>query len=180
VACALQLTSGMGKVRDNQLNALDLLIEQHDEVDLLIKRLKEEELEGQDKMFLFFELADKLAAHASMEEQIFYPAVRAKQTEEILLESTEEHLSIKRVLADMLTTDLDDPRFEAQLSLLEEQVEHHAREEEEGELFPKLRNLMTGQELAALGSEMLARFEQLLATQPRNSVKKQTAKPAEI
>ena len=47
----------MGKVRDNQLNALDLLIEQHDEVDELIKRLEEEELEGQDKMFVFFELA---------------------------------------------------------------------------------------------------------------------------
>lgn len=170
----------MGNVRDNQLNALDLLIEQHDEVDMLIKRLEEEELEGQQKMFVFFELADKLAAHASTEEQIFYPAVRAKQTEEMLLEATEEHLAIKRVLADMLLTDLDDPRFDAQLSVLKEEVEHHAREEEEGELFPKLRNLMTGDELAALGGEMLALFEQLLSTQPRNSVRKQTDKPAEI
>jgi hemerythrin superfamily protein len=174
------ITLDMANARDNQLNALDLLIEQHDEVDLLMKRLEEEELEGQDKMFVFFELADKLAAHASMEEQIFYPAVRAKQTEEMLLEATEEHLAIKRVLADMLTTELDDPRFDALLSVLQEEVEHHAREEEEEELFPKLRNLMTGQELAALGSEMLALFEQLLSTQPRNSVKQQTDKPAEI
>jgi hemerythrin superfamily protein len=177
---AAATTPYMANARDNQLNALDLLIEQHDEVDLLMKRLEEEELEGQDKMFVFFELADKLAAHASMEEQIFYPAVRAKQTEEMLLEATEEHLAIKRVLADMLTTELDDPRFDALLSVLQEEVEHHAREEEEGELFPKLRNIMTGQELAALGSEMLALFEQLLSTQPRNSVKQQTDKPAEI
>ncbi|HEY5921639.1 MAG TPA: hemerythrin domain-containing protein [Kofleriaceae bacterium] len=170
----------MGNASENQLNALDLLIEQHDEVDLLMKRLEEEELEGQDKTSVFFELADKLAAHAAMEEQVFYPAIHAKQTEELLLESTEEHLAIKRVLADMLVTDLDDPRFDALLSVLQEEVEHHAREEEEKELFPKLRKMMTGEELAALGGEMLARFEQLLATQPRNQVSSETDKPAEI
>src|SRR5687767_9999768 len=118
----------MASVRTNQLNALDLLIEQHDEVDQLIKQLEEEDLDEQKKMFVFFELADKLAAHASMEEQIFYPAVRAKQTEEMLLEATEEHLAIKRVLADMLVTDLDAPRFDALLSVLKEEVEHHARD----------------------------------------------------
>ena len=54
----------MGNASENQLNALDLLIEQHDEVDLLMKRLEEEELEGQDKTSVFFELADKLAKEA--------------------------------------------------------------------------------------------------------------------
>ncbi|HEY5952632.1 MAG TPA: hemerythrin domain-containing protein, partial [Kofleriaceae bacterium] len=122
----------MGTVRTNQLNALDLLTEQHDEVDQLMKRLEDEELEGEQKMFVFYELADKLAAHAAMEEQVFYPAVLAKQTEEMLLEATEEHLAIKRVLADMLVTELDDPRFDSLLSVLQEEVEHHAREEEEG------------------------------------------------
>jgi hypothetical protein len=170
----------MASVRNNQLNALDLLIDQHDEVDQLMTQLKEDELDDQKKMFVFFELADKLAAHASMEEEIFYPAVRATQTEEILLESLEEHLAIKRVLADLLATELGDPRFDALLSVLEEEVQHHAREEEERELFPKLRTLMSGEELAALGGEMLARFEQLLATQPRNSVRKETDKPAEL
>lgn len=170
----------MGTVRTNQLNALDLLTEQHDEVDQLMKRLEDEELEGEQKMFVFYELADKLAAHAAMEEQVFYPAVLAKQTEEMLLEATEEHLAIKRVLADMLVTELDDPRFDSLLSVLQEEVEHHAREEEEGKLFPKLRNLMTADELAALGGEMLASFEQLLTTQPRNAVRKQTDKPAEL
>jgi hemerythrin superfamily protein len=167
-------------MRDNQVNALDLLIDQHDEVDLLMKRLEKEDFERQDKKLVFTELADKLAAHAAMEEQIFYPAVRAKQTEEMLLEATEEHLAIKRVLADMLVTDLDDPRFDALLSVLQEEVEHHAREEEEDKLFPKLRNMMSGEELHALGSEMLALFEQLLAMQPRDQVRNETDKPAEI
>ena len=170
----------MGTVRDNQLNALDLLTEQHDEVDDLMKQLEEGDLEGEKKNAVFVEMADKLAAHAAMEEQVFYPAVLAKQTEELLLESTEEHLAIKRVLADMLATDVDEPRFDALLSVLKEEVTHHAREEEEEKLFPKLRRLMSGEELSALGGEMLARFEALLATHPRNQVPKQTDKPAEI
>jgi hemerythrin superfamily protein len=170
----------MASARDNQLNALDLLIDQHDEVDQLITHLKEDELDIQRRMYVFFELADKLAAHAAMEEQLFYPAVRAKQTEEVLLESVEEHLAIKRVLADMMTTELDDPRFGALLNVLEEEVQHHAHEEEEQVLFPKLRNLMTGQELDALGGEMLALFEQLLTTHPRNRIFKQTDKPAAL
>lgn len=170
----------MGTARKNQLNALDLLVQQHDEVDDLIEQLQDGDLEGQKKMFVFFELADKLAAHAAMEEQLFYPAVLAKQTEDNLLESTFEHLAIKRVLADLLLTELDDPRFDAQLSILQEEIEHHAREEEEGELFPVVRKLLSAEELAALGGEMLSLFEQLLTQQPRNEVQRETTEPAKL
>ena len=170
----------MGTAKQRQANVLELITTQHDLVDELIAKLEKGNLDGADKLAVFQQLADNLAAHAAMEEQLFYPAVREKQTEEILLESAEEHLAIKRVLADMLVTDLDAPRFDALLSVLKEEVEHHARDDEEGELFPKLRNLMSGEELAALGGEMLALFEQLLSTQPRNNVRKETDKPAEI
>jgi hemerythrin superfamily protein len=170
----------MGTARTNQLNAIDLLTQQHDEVDVLIERLQNDELEGQQKMFVFFELADKLAAHAAVEEQLFYPAVMAKQTKEMLLEATFEHLAIKRVLADLMLTELDDPRFEAQIKVLGEEVTHHAKEEEEGELFPKVRRMFNEEELLALGSEMLALFEQLLTQQPRNQVKRETREPAKL
>lgn len=170
----------MGTVRKNQLNALDLIIQQHDEVDALIARLEEEELEPQQKQFVFNELADKLAAHATMEEQLFYPAILAKKTEDMLLEATEEHLAIKRVLADLVDTDIEDDRFDARLSVLKEEIEHHAREEEEDKLFPKVRGMMSQEELAALGSEMLALFERLVASHPRTQVKRETRKPAEI
>jgi hemerythrin superfamily protein len=162
------------------LNALDLLQEQHDEVDALIERLQNETFEGQQKVLVFFELADKLAAHAAIEEQLFYPTVKARETEDILIESTFEHLAIKRVLADLMLTELDDPRFAAQLKVLGEEVEHHAREEEEGELFPKVRRLMSADELDALGGEMLALFEQLLLQQPRNHVKYETREAAKL
>lgn len=170
----------MANVNDNQLNALDLLAQQHTEVDELIGRLQDDDLEGEQKTLVFFELADKLAAHAAMEEQLFYPAVRAKQTEEDLLESTEEHLQIKRLLADLLVTDIFDDRFDAKLSVLQEEVEHHAHEEEEGKLFDKVRDLMDEEELQALGGEMLALFEKLLAQKPRNQVPNETTEAAKL
>ena len=170
---------GTAKTR-RQADILQILTEQHDTVDELIAKLEAETIDAADKLVTFRLLADNLAAHAAMEEQLFYPAVRAKQTEEILLEATEEHLAIKRVLADLLDTDVESERFAARLSVLKEEVEHHAREEEEGDLFPKVRKLMSADELEALGGECLALFEKLMATEPRKQVPLQTDKPAEV
>ena len=160
------------------MNALDLLIEQHDEVEDLFEMI--EKADGEKKAELFEELADKLAAHAAMEEKLFYPAVKAKETEELLIESTEEHLAIKRVLADLLELDTDDEHFDAKLKVMQEEVDHHAREEEEDKLFPKVRKLMSSDELEGLGSEMELLFEQLLSEEPRHNVPDETAEAAPI
>ena len=170
---------GIAKPLKKDIDALDLLTEQHDKVAALIEQIENEEL-IERKQFLFDELADNIAAHATIEEKLFYPSVRAEQTQEILLESTEEHLAIKRVLADMLATDVDDERFDAKLSVLREEVEHHAREEEEQILFPKLRRMMSQEQLTALGAEMLALFERLISKKPRLEVPKQTRTAARL
>jgi hemerythrin superfamily protein len=161
------------------MNALDLLIEQHDEVDSLISMLENAKDAGK-KAELFAELADKLAAHATIEEKLFYPAVMAKQTEEILVESVEEHLQIKRLLADMLELDPDDDHFDAKLAVMKEGIEHHAREEEEKELFPKVKKLLGKDDLEALGGEMSAMFEELLEGEPRLNVPSETGEAAPI
>jgi hemerythrin superfamily protein len=160
------------------MNALDLLIEQHDEVEDLFEMI--EKADGEKKAELFEELADKLAAHAAMEEKLFYPAVKAKETEELLVESTEEHLQIKRVLADLLELATDDEHFDAKIKVMQEEVDHHAREEEEGKLFPKVRKLMSADELEGLGSEMEMLFEQLLSEEPRHNVPGETVEAAPI
>jgi hypothetical protein len=154
------------------MNAIQLLKEQHEEVDSLLETIESEE--GEARSAAFEELADKLAAHATIEEKIFYPAVMAKQTEEILLESVEEHLAIKRVLADLLDMDVDDEKFDAKISVLKEELEHHAHEEEEGELFPKVKKLMSADELEALGGEMVAMFEELMTQDPSKNVPNET------
>lgn len=155
------------------MNALTLLKQQHDEVDELLTAI-EDASDRDEKLQLFEELADKLAAHATIEEQLFYPRVKAKETAEILVESTEEHLSVKRLLADLLTIDVEDERFAAKIAVMNEQIEHHAREEEEKELFPKVRKLLSAANLDELGDEMLALYEQLLQEEPRLQVPAET------
>lgn len=157
--------------RDVTTDVIELLTSQHDEVDALIAKL---EAGGGDRRALFNELADKLAAHAAVEEKIFYPAVMSKDTSDQLHESVEEHLAIKRLLADMLGMRLDDESFMAKLSVLKEQVSHHAHTEEEDELFPKVKRMFNRDERAALGNEVLALFEELMTQSPRTHV------PAEL
>ena len=164
---------------DTTTDALELLTSQHDEVDELFAMIEKTD-DAERKQAYFEELADKLAAHAKIEEVLFYPAVNAKSTHEIVVESTEEHLSIKRVLADLLELDVEDEQFDAKLKVMKEQVEHHARVEEEGELFPKVKKLLDKEGLAALGGEMLSMFETLLDTEPRRNVPAETAEAAPI
>lgn len=157
------------------LNALDLLTEQHAELDELFEQL--EDNDGDHKAVLV-ELADKLAAHATIEEKLFYPRVMSEQTSVLLHESTEEHLAIKRVLAEMMTMDLDADELTAKLSVLRKQVSHHAHEDEEAQLFPMLRSSMRAGELHDLGNELLVMFEVLLASEPRREALNQTAEAA--
>ena len=97
-----------------------------------------------------------------------------------MLESTEEHLAVKRVLADMLALDVEDERFDAKLSVLTEEVRHHARDEEEKKLFPLVRKQLSKEELAELGGEMEQAFTSLLEQSPRNNVPKETEFAAQV
>jgi len=104
----------------------------------------------------------------------------AKPTEDKLLEAVEEHLAIKRVLADMLELGIDHDQFTPKLSVIKGEIEHHAREEEEGKLFPKVQKLLDTEELEALGSEMLSMFETLLEGSPRKNVPAETAQASAL
>jgi hypothetical protein len=159
------------------MNAIELLTTQHDEVDELIARIQNS-TDDQVKGAALLELADKFAAHSTIEEKLFYPAAMTKQTEDMLLEAAEEHLALKRVLADMLELGIDHEQFKPKLSVMKEGIEHHAREEEEGKLFPRVQKLLDAEELEALGSEMLSMFETLLQGSPRKNVPAETAHAA--
>lgn len=153
--------------KNTTTDVLELLETQHKEVDELFALL--EGGKG-DRRAVFTELADKLAAHAAAEERVFYPAVMAPETDDKLRESVEEHLSIKRVLADLIAMKLDDDAFLPTLNVLKEQVAHHAHEEEERKLFPQLRSSLTSDERAAIGNEYLVAFEELMQSHPYKNV----------
>lgn len=166
-------------MKDDTVNALELLRSQHEEVESLIEQIENSD-DPEEKQALFVEMADKLAAHSAIEEKIFYPSVMDQKTRELLVESTEEHLSAKRLLADMMELDVEDEHFDAKLTVLKEQIRHHAHDEEEDQLFPKVRRLMSSDELAALGNEMMAMFEMLIEQSPRKEVPAQTSEPAPL
>jgi hypothetical protein len=160
------------------MSAIDMLEDQHREVEELFEDF--EEAEGREKRAIFREIADKLAIHAAIEEKHFYPAAKAPQTEDLLLESAEEHLSVKRLIADLLNLSEKDETFEAKVKVLQEQVEHHV-EEEEGELFPKVQKLLDGTMLEALEQEMMATQDELESKgEPSAQVPSETDKAAPV
>jgi hemerythrin superfamily protein len=161
------------------MNAIDLLESQHREVEDLFARI-EKAANNETKEQAFIELADSLAVHTSIEEHHFYPAVKESETEELLVESVEEHLEIKRKLSALLDTEIEDETFDAKLDALRDIVERHVEEEEE-DLFPRVMNLFDEDQLEAIGQAMSAEQAELEEKgSPRNSVPSETESPASI
>ncbi|QRN98652.1 hemerythrin domain-containing protein [Archangium violaceum] len=157
------------------MDAIELLTQQHEEVNDLFEKFEKAIEKGDDSvMDLFARIADNLAAHATIEEKIFYPSVYVGPTADKLQEAVEEHLSVKRVIADLLDMDPSDTQFKAKMKVLQELVEHHV-EEEEKELFKSVKKLMTKEELTVMGEELEELFSELIQTEPRLQVPSETA-----
>jgi len=163
------------------MDAIELLESQHREVEKLFEKFEAAgDKARKTRESLCRQISDKLAVHAEIEEKLFYPESRNEDTEELLRESVEEHLAVKRILADLMETEVADEQFDARMKVLKEQVEHHV-EEEEGELFPKVRKALTEDELSDLGSRMEELAEEVLAQgSPSRDIPGQTDSPAPI
>jgi len=153
------------------MNAIEMLEGQHMAVERLFEEL--EEARGDEKQALFDELADSLAMHAMIEERHFYPALSDVETDDLIERSRDEHLRMKRALAELLTLDAENERFDAKLAVLREIVEQHVQEERD-EVFPEAERLFDEEELDALAQEMLATMADIMQGEPRYEV------PAEL
>ena len=134
------------------VEATHYLTRQHRELEAALRAALATEDAGARRSRVL-DIADALALHLASEEQVFYPAVHRDATEGILLESLEEHLAMKRLLADLLALDGAEATFEPKLHVLMEQAQHHHREEED-KLFPKARRELSVERLESLGREM--------------------------
>ena len=143
------------------MKATELLKKQHREVKALFK--KTEDAEGaSERRRLMTEIARALEVHMTIEEEIFYPALReveSKNAEEMVNEAYEEHHVVDLVLKELPEVDPEDERFEAKMTVLSELIQHHV-EEEEKEMF-KLAGKLDRQEQAELGEQMNARATEL-------------------
>jgi hemerythrin-like domain-containing protein len=144
----------------SQQDAIRMLDRQHDEIAELFHRLRTNR--GDPRRQTFLELAQALSEHTTIEEQIFYPAVRARRTADILEQSLEEHSQIKRTLGDLIDLEPSDNAFDARLSALEHAVtEHIARERHE--LFPRVKRVFSHVELEELANQMEALLGEMVA-----------------
>lgn len=145
------------------MNAISLLMKDHKTVKALF-----EQYEGlSDRSFatkkkLADQICHELTVHTQIEEEIFYPAVRRPIHDgDLMDEAVVEHASAKELIAQILAMDPTEDLYDAKVTVLSEQIEHHVKEEE-SDMFPKVRK--TTVDLDALGDEMAARKEQLMAT----------------
>jgi iron-sulfur cluster repair protein YtfE (RIC family) len=133
------------------MDALSLLKQQHRHVEQLFVKAKS--AEGDEKEDLFLQLADELTTHASIEERVFYPAVISDDGDEEMEKAVQEHMQMRRILADMLDMETVAERFDASMAVLELEVQHHVSEEEDA-LFRKVAREFGKDVLEKLGREM--------------------------
>ena len=136
------------------MDALELLKQDHAKVKKLFD--KTETADDREQKRIFSQIKTELEIHAHIEETIFYPAMqRYDGLKELVAESLKEHDAMKALLQEMVT--LTDPEeFKDTLEELIDNVEHHAEDEEEGKMFPKVRELVSANELQKLGAQLQA------------------------
>lgn len=137
------------------MDAITLLKQDHKTVERLFKQFEKSEDDPKASRKIADEIIKELSVHAAIEEQIFYPAVRAAMpdAEDTILEALEEHHVAKWLLSEIDGMDPKAERFRAKTTVLIESVRHHV-EEEEQELFPEVRKEMKRKPLQELGAQM--------------------------
>jgi iron-sulfur cluster repair protein YtfE (RIC family) len=143
------------------MNAFELLKQDHKKVSGIFENLEPTTERGvKTREELFAQLKQELDIHARIEEEIFYPAIKeAKETRDITLEAYEEHNVVKQLLAEMDELPKSDETWGAKLKVLKENVEHHV-EEEETEMFPSAREVLSKEQIEELGTRMEASKQQ--------------------
>lgn len=142
--------------------ATKLLEEDHRRVRELFARY-EDTRDRAAKKRIVDEIIRELTLHAKVEEEIFYPRFLKKRgdPQKMVRESFEEHKIIETLLAELSKIGAGDEQFEAKVTVLQENVDHHAKEEER-DLFPEAEKLLSRAELEKMGAEIEDRKEELL------------------
>ncbi|WP_377154282.1 hemerythrin domain-containing protein [Roseateles sp. UC29_93] len=151
---------------DGGVDAIKLLTDDHKEVQALFKayqKLVDDDGEDDLREQLAQDICAKLTIHATIEEEIFYPAARDSleddEGDDLLDEAEVEHASAKELIAQIAEGSAADELYDAKVKVLGEYIAHHVKEEEK-ELFPKVQQ--SDLDLDALGDELSARKAELL------------------
>ena len=130
----------------------------HDKVKDLLNQLESTTERGvKTREELFATIKGELTVHETIEEEIFYPALKEHpKAKDLVLEAYEEHHVVDTVMAELEGLDVSDETWGAKATVMKENVEHHI-EEEEREMFKQARQVFDKQELQDLGDRMAER-----------------------
>lgn len=149
------------------MDAIEVLTADHRRVEELFTSFEQAgPRAAKTKRRIVDELIEALSVHASIEETVFYPAVRHADPTlgDQILESLEEHHGAKTFLAELERMAPQAERFDAKVKVLTEQIRHHVAEEE-SELFPAVRRVFDDDELDSLG-EALVHAKEVVPNRP--------------
>ena len=137
------------------MDAITLLKTDHDKMRKLLTELETTTERGvKTRTELFATIKGELTLHEVIEEEIFYPELKAHpKAKDIVLEGYEEHHVVDLVMAELEGLAVDDESWGAKALVMKENVEHHM-EEEEGEMFKQARSVFDKAELDDLGRRM--------------------------
>ena len=171
-----------GKIERDETDAIEMLKADHKTVKGLFKKfaaLKDDADadNAEEKIAVVRKICDALTVHAEIEEEIFYPAVReAINDSDLMDEALVEHAGAKDLIAQLQEMDAEDELYDAKVTVLGEQIDHHV-EEEEGDMFPKAKKAKVDTEELAVA--MAARKQELMAEITALAVPSSNGKSAE-
>ncbi|MEO6215916.1 MAG: hemerythrin domain-containing protein [Sphingomonas sp.] len=160
---------------DTKQDAIALLKADHRTVEDLFEQFEKASGDGR-KQKIAEQICLELTVHAQIEEEIFYPACEGKIEEDLLKEAYVEHDGAKVLIAEIEAGGPNDEYYDAKVKVLSEQIEHHVEEEEkrmEG-MFSQARK--AGLDMDALGEQLRARKEELVATYKASGLTKPETK----
>jgi len=142
-------------------DAIKLLTADHKEVKAMFtafEALKKDDAGDHSKAELVQRICTALTIHATIEEEIFYPAVReAIDDIDLMDEADVEHAGAKDLIAQLESASPGDDHYDAKVTVLGEMIDHHVKEEE-GEMFPKASKAI---DTGIVGAELEARQAEL-------------------
>ncbi len=146
----------------DKLDAVALLKADHRKVEELFEKFEKAKSDTVKKA-LCEQICTELTVHATIEEEIFYPACTGEIEEDLVKEAYVEHDGAKVLIAELSQSGPGDDFYDAKVKVLSEEIKHHVKEEErraEG-MFAQARD--AGLDMDALGEQMAARKAELMA-----------------
>jgi hemerythrin superfamily protein len=158
---------------EQQSDVIEILVHDHREVEEMFKELEglrgassPEQLERRKQ--LTDQVTIELVRHSVAEEVLVYPQVERKVSQEEAEHAREEHAEAEETLARLEKLDRDDPAFDAELATLMAEIRHHI-EDEEGQMFAHMRQVIDEGDLRKLGQRVEA-FKKVAPTRPHPNV----------